>query len=60
MSPEIAERLDDAMRRQDRSRSEFLREAAFRYIEECEWWQLLRYAEERAWERGIGPVPGME
>ena len=26
-----------------------------RYIEECEWRQLLQYGEERAREKGIGP-----
>ena len=40
---------------QGRSRSEFLREAVLRYIEECEWRQLLRYGEERARAQGIGP-----
>ena len=55
MPPEMAERLDEVMQQQGRSRSEFLREAVLRYIEECEWRQLLRYGEERARERGIGP-----
>ena len=26
-----------------------------RYIEECEWRELLKYGEARARERGIGP-----
>ena len=51
----MAERVDEAMQQQGRSRSEFLREAVLRYIEECEWRQLLYYGEERARERGIGP-----
>ncbi|MDE2780605.1 MAG: ribbon-helix-helix domain-containing protein [Chloroflexota bacterium] len=55
LPPEMVERLDEAMQGQGRSRSEFLREAVLRYIEECEWRQLLRYGEERARERGIGP-----
>ena len=55
LPPEMAERLDEAMQSQGRSRSEFLRDAVLRYIEECEWRQLLRYGEERARERGIGP-----
>ena len=55
LPPEMAERLDEVMQRQGRSRSEFLREAVLRYIEECEWRQLLQYGEERARERGIGP-----
>ena len=55
LPPEMAERLDEVMQQQGRSRSEFLREAVLRYIEECEWRQLLQYGEERAMERGIGP-----
>ena len=52
---EVAERLDEVMQQQGRSRSEFLREAVIRYIEECEWRQLLQYGEERARAQGIGP-----
>ena len=55
LPPEMAERLDEVMQRQGRSRSEFLREAVLRYIEECEWRQLLQYGEGRARERGIAP-----
>ena len=55
LPPEMAERLDETMQRQRRSRSEFLREAVVRYIEECEWRQLLHYGEERARAQGIGP-----
>ena len=55
LPPEMAERLDEVMQRQGRSRSEFLREAVLRYIEECEWRQLLQYGEERARAQGIGP-----
>ena len=55
LPPEMADRVDEVMEQMGRSRSEFLREAVLRYIEECEWRQLLRYGEERARERGIGP-----
>ena len=55
LPPEMADRVDEAMKQQGRSRSEFLREAVLRYIEECEWRQLLQYGEERAREKGIGP-----
>ena len=55
LPPEMAARVDEAMKQQGRSRSEFLREAVLRYIEECEWRQLLRYGEDRAREKGIGP-----
>ena len=55
LPPEMADRVDEVMKQQGRSRSEFLREAVLRYIEECEWRQLLQYGEERARENGIGP-----
>ena len=55
LPPEMADRLDEAMQHRGRSRSEFLREAVVRYIEECEWRQLLQYGEERARTQGIGP-----
>lgn len=55
LPPEMADRVDEVMRQQGRSKSEFLREAVLRYIEECEWRQLLQYGEERTREKGIGP-----
>ncbi len=55
LPPEMAARVDAAMQGHGKSRSEFLREAVLRYIEECEWRQLLRYGEEQARERGFGP-----
>ena len=55
LPPETAKRLDQAMQGQDQSQSEFLQEAVMRYIEECEWRQLLRYGEKQAGERSIGP-----
>ena len=55
LPPEMAERVDEVMRQQGRTRSELLREALLRYIQECEWQELLRYGEQKARERGIGP-----
>ena len=55
LPPEMADRVDEVMKQQGRSRSEFLREAVLRYIEECEWRQLLQYGETKAREKGIGP-----
>ena len=55
LPPDIADRVNEVMKQQGRSRSEFLREALLRYIEECEWRQLVQYGERKARERGIGP-----
>ncbi len=52
----MAERVEKVMRRQERSRSEFNREADFRNIDEREWRQLLQYGEARARVKGIGPA----
>ncbi len=55
LPPKMADRVDEAMKQQGGSRSEFLREELLRKIDECEWRQLPQYGEERARERGIGP-----
>ena len=55
LPPDMADRVNEVMKQQGRSRSEFLREALLRYIEECEWRQLTQYGERKARERGIGP-----
>ena len=55
LSPTIADRVDQVMKQQGRSRSELVRDALLRYIEECEWRQLFQYGEQRARALGIGP-----
>ncbi len=55
LSPEMADRVDEVIKQQGRSRSEFLREAVLRYIEEFEWRELLQYGEEKAREQGLDP-----
>ena len=49
---DMAVRVEEVMRQQGRSRSDLLREALLRYIEECEWRRLLDYGEQQA--RGLG------
>jgi CopG family transcriptional regulator/antitoxin EndoAI len=51
----MADTVEEIMRQEGRTRSELLREALRRYIEEREWRRLLRYGENRAREQGIGP-----
>ena len=48
---DMAVRVEEVMRQQGRSRSDLLREALLRYIEECEWRRLLDYGEQQA--RGL-------
>ena len=51
----MAARIEEIMGQEGRTRSELLREALRRYIEEREWRQLLRYGEQRTRELGISP-----
>lgn len=55
LPPDMADRVDEAIQQQGCSRSEFLREAICRHIQEVEWRRLLQYGEERARAEGIGP-----
>ena len=55
LPPEMADRVDEVLKQQGRSRSDLLREAVQRYIEDCEWEELFQYGERRARELGIGP-----
>lgn len=55
LPPELVERVNNVVAQQGSSRSEFLRMAGVRYIEEQEWRQLLQYGERKAREEGIGP-----
>ena len=53
LPPDMAERVDQVTRQQGRARSELLREALLRYIEECEWRELFTYGEQTARKLGI-------
>lgn len=55
LSPDLMERVDEVTRSEGRSRSELLREAVLRYLEEREWRSILDYGEQRAREQGLGP-----
>ena len=55
LPPELADRVEEILKQEGRTRSALLRTALIRYIEECEWRQLLQYGERRTREKGIGP-----
>ena len=55
LQPELADRMDKILKRDGRTRNALLRTALLRYIEECDWRQLLQYGEQRARDEGIGP-----
>ena len=53
LPPEMAERVQDVMKEEDRTMSELIREALRNYMEEREWLRMIRYErlEEREKER---------
>lgn len=56
LPPEMAAQVEKVMQAEGRTRSELLREALRRYLQERQEWQrLLRYGQRRARELGITP-----
>lgn len=51
--PEMAKKIQELMKEEDRTRSELIREALRRYMEEQEWKKIYRYGEIKAREKGI-------
>ena len=51
--PEMMTQIDELMRLEGRTRSELLREALRRYMQDREWRELLRYGQRKAREAGI-------
>jgi CopG family transcriptional regulator / antitoxin EndoAI len=55
LPPEMASKVEIVMKEEGRTKSELLREALRRYIEEREWRQILKYGERKAAEQMITP-----
>ena len=53
LSPEMADKIEELMKEEGRTRSELLREALRRYAEEQEMKRVYRYGEIKAREKGI-------
>jgi len=53
LPPKMAKKIDELMEKEQRTRSELLREALRRYIEEQEGQAILRYGRQKAKEKGI-------
>lgn len=53
LPPEMAEKVEELMRKEKRTRSELIREALRRYFEEQEWKEIVRYGRIKAREKGI-------
>jgi metal-responsive CopG/Arc/MetJ family transcriptional regulator len=49
----LADKIDEMMKEEGRNRSELLREALKRYIEEKEWQKIYHYGEMKAREKEI-------
>ena len=50
---ELADKIDEMIKEEGRNRSELLREALKRFIEEKEWQRIYRYGEMKAREKDI-------
>ena len=53
LPPEMSKKVTKLMKQESRTRSELIREALRRYIEEREWEQILRYGRIRAMQNQI-------
>jgi CopG family transcriptional regulator/antitoxin EndoAI len=51
--PEMEKKIKTLMKEEGRTRSELIREALRRYVEEQEWKKIYRYGEMKAREKGI-------
>lgn len=51
--PELLEKLNKIAKEESRTRSELLREAVRRYIEERDWQEITRYAKKMGEETGV-------
>ena len=54
LPPDLADRMDEMIEKRRQSRSSLIREATVRYLEECEWQEMLDYGERTARKQGIG------
>jgi len=55
LPPDMADRVEEIMKQEGRTRSELLREALRRYMLALEWRGLARFGQRRAEELGITP-----
>ena len=53
LPPELADRMDEMTEKLGQSRSGLIREATVRYLEECEWQEMLDYGERTSRKQGI-------
>lgn len=53
LPPEMVEKIEELMKKEGRTRSELMREALRRYVEEQEWREILRYGRRKAKQMGI-------
>jgi CopG family transcriptional regulator / antitoxin EndoAI len=53
LPPEMAEKVNEIMKKEKRTRSELFREALGKYFEEQEWKEVIRYGKMKAKEKGI-------
>lgn len=55
LPPDMAKQVEKVMQTEGRTRSELIREALRRYLQEREWRDIFRYGEQKARELGLTP-----
>ena len=53
LPPEMAQELEEVMKEEKRGKSELVREALRRYMDDIRWRKIYRYGELKAQESGI-------
>jgi metal-responsive CopG/Arc/MetJ family transcriptional regulator len=53
LPPEMAQELEEVMKEEKRGKSELVREALRRYMDDVRWRKIYRYGELKAQETGI-------
>jgi metal-responsive CopG/Arc/MetJ family transcriptional regulator len=53
LPPEMADKVQELMKKEKRTRSELFREALRRYFNEQEWREIVRYGHTKAEQKGI-------
>jgi CopG family transcriptional regulator/antitoxin EndoAI len=60
LPPQLFEKAERLAKKENRDKSELLREALRRYIEEREWQEVVRYGRKKAHQQGISTEADIE
>ncbi len=60
LPPQLFEKAERLAKKENRNKSELLREALRRYIEEREWQEVVRYGRKKVRQQGISTEADIE